>query len=376
MRAARYGGPRSVGLHDLPEPEPRPGEVLVRVRACGICGSDLHRYRAGGMGSHFTPGHEIAGEVATLGPGVSGWDTGALVAVEPWFTCRACPRCLRGEYNLCKGRALMGAAADGGLADYVRVPAASLFALPSGMPFDMSALTEPTAVAVHGARLAGVQPGDRVLVQGSGVIGLLSALVARSLGAQVTATARYPHQAEAAARFGASRVVAADEAGERDLAALARTAPFDVVIETVGGEGDTLVQAPSLVRPGGTVCVVGVFFQPPRLNALALVLNEVRMVGAITYSRADGLADFDRAIALLDAHRDLAASLITHRRPLGAVAEAYALADDKSSKAGAPCGFAEVAGGRPRGDDGGPSPIGRTAVWTSRQGHGARRGSR
>lgn len=334
MRAARYGGPKHVRLVDVPEPAPRPGEVIVRVRACGICGSDLHRYRAGGMGSAWIPGHEIAGEVAALGTGVSGWDEGAPVAVEPWFTCRTCPRCLSGNYHLCAWRGLMGAAADGGLADLVRAPAYALFALPSRMAFDAGALAEPMAVAVHGARVAGIKAGDRVLVQGSGVIGLLSAWVARSLGAEVTATARYPHQAEAAARFGASRVIPADKEHWHGLAELARARPFDVVLETVGGEADTLEQAPGLVRPGGTVCVLGVFFHPPRLNALALVLNEVRMVGAITYGRApDGVADFDRALALLDADRDLAASLITHRRPLDDVAEAYALADDKASKA-------------------------------------------
>jgi threonine dehydrogenase-like Zn-dependent dehydrogenase len=336
MRAAYYPRSRAVALHDNPQPEPGPGEVLVRVRACGICGSDLHRYRAGPQlaGNEHTPGHEIAGEVAALGRDVRGWEIGAPVAIEPWFTCRRCARCLSGDYHLCASRALMGARADGGLADYVCVQAEGLFALPSGMPFDTGALAEPLAVAVHGARIAQVEPGSRVLVQGSGVIGLLSALVAQSLGADVTATARYPHQAEAAGRFGASRVFTADADGSKALASFAAVEPFDVVIETVGGEADTLVHAPGLARPGGTVCVLGVFFHPPRLNALALVLNEVRMVGAITYGRGpDGVADFERAVALLDANRALAASLITHRRPLDAIAEAYALADDKSSKA-------------------------------------------
>jgi threonine dehydrogenase-like Zn-dependent dehydrogenase len=228
----------------------------------------------------------------------------------------------------------MGARAAGGLADYVRVQVQGLYALPPGLPFDLGALTEPLAVAVHGVRLAGITPGDRVLVQGSGVIGLLATLVAQTQGATVMATARYPHQAEAAARFGAARVFPADGEGSKDLTAFAASEPFDVVLETVGGEADTLVQAPALVRPGGTVGVLGVFFHPPRLNALGLVLNEVRMIGSITYGRApDGVADFARAVALLEANRALATSLITHRRPLDAIAEAYALADDKSSQA-------------------------------------------
>jgi (R,R)-butanediol dehydrogenase/meso-butanediol dehydrogenase/diacetyl reductase len=333
MRAASYQGPRVVALRDVPRPQPGPGEVLVRVRACGICGSDLHRYRGGGLGSGAVPGHEIAGEVAALGPGVSGWEIGAPVAVEPLVTCRACTLCTRGDYQLCRRRLLLGVGRDGGLAEYVAVPVYTLFPLPADLPFPVAALAEPTAVAVHAVRLLGVQPGERVLVQGSGSIGLLTALAARAAGAQVVATARYPHQAAAAHRFGVTRVFPADGPGARELADFAAAEPFDAVIETVGGEADTLVQAPTLVRPGGRVCVVGIFFQPPRLNAFATVLNEVRLVGAATYGRAAGVADFERAIALVAAHRDLVSGLITHRFPLAEIARAYATADDKASHA-------------------------------------------
>jgi 2-desacetyl-2-hydroxyethyl bacteriochlorophyllide A dehydrogenase len=333
MRAAFYQGPRLVALREAPRPEPGPGEVLVRVRACGICGSDLHRYRGGGLGSGAVPGHEIAGEVAALGPDVAGWEPGAPVAVEPLVTCRACSLCARGDYQLCRKRLLLGVARDGGLAEYVTVPAYTLFPLPANLPFPIGALAEPTAVAVHAVRLLDVQPDERVLVQGSGSIGLLATLVARAAGAQVVATARYPHQAEAASRFGAGRVFPADEAGAKELGDYAAAEPFDAVIETVGGEADTLMQAPALVRPGGRVCVVGIFFQPPRLNAFATVLKEVRLVGAATYGRAAGVADFTRAIELVAAHRDLLAGLITHRFPLAEVAHAYATADDKASHA-------------------------------------------
>ncbi|MGH2588656.1 MAG: zinc-dependent alcohol dehydrogenase [Dehalococcoidia bacterium] len=333
MQAARYSGQRSVALQEVAEPEPGPGEVLVRVRACGICGSDLHAFRGSNPGRTTTPGHELAGEIVELGPEVSGWDRGTPVAIEPWDRCTRCAICQGDDYQLCSERALIGGGVDGGLAEYVKVPAYVLRPLPSELSGVEGALAEPMGVAVHGVRLARVAPGDRVLVQGSGVIGLFCTLAARAAGAEVTATARYPHQAEAAERLGARWVYPADEAGERELAERAAKEPFDVVLESVGGEADTLVRAPTLVRPGGTVCVLGLFFQPPRVGAMALVGKEIRMVGSAIYGRADGVYDFSRGIDLLSANRDLAASLITHRRPLDAVAEAFALADDKSSQA-------------------------------------------
>jgi 2-desacetyl-2-hydroxyethyl bacteriochlorophyllide A dehydrogenase len=333
MRAAQYSGVRSVALHDVAEPEPGPGEALVRVRACGICGSDLHIYRAGGFGRATTPGHEIAGVIVALGSGVVGWDRGEPVAIEPWARCLRCTYCQGDDYHLCRERVMIGGGLHGGLADHVVVPAYTLRRLPPELSGVQGALAEPMGVAVHAVRLAGVTPGDRALVQGSGVIGLLSTLAAREAGAEVTATARYPHQAEAAARFGAGTVVPADEAGERGLAERATREPFDVVIESVGGEADTLVQAPALVRPGGTVCVLGLFFRPPRVGARELVGKEVRLIGSAIYGQAGGVPDFTRGIELLAANRDLTASLVTHRRPLDDVVEAYALADDKSSRA-------------------------------------------
>lgn len=333
MRAARYDGQRSVTLHEVAEPEPGPGEVLIRVRACGICGSDLHIFRGGGPRRATTPGHELAGEIVALGPGVDGWDLGTPVAIEPWYRCTRCTHCQGDDYQLCAERVLIGGGVDGGLAAYVKAPAYVLHRLPLELSGVEGALAEPMGVAVHGVRLARVAPGDRVLVQGSGVIGLFSTLVAQAAGAHVTATARYPHQAKAATRIGARRVLPADAEGARELSELAAVEPFDVVLETVGGEADTLVQAPALVRSGGTVCVLGLFFQPPRIGAMALVGKEVRVIGSLIYGRAGGVPDFTRGIDLLAAYHDLAAALITHRRPLDAVAVAYALADDKTSEA-------------------------------------------
>jgi threonine dehydrogenase-like Zn-dependent dehydrogenase len=271
------------------------------------------------------PGHEYAGEIVELGEGVEGFEAGQRVAVEPLRNCRECTNCRTGNYHICTKRVLGGAAAPGAFAEYVAVPAYGLYLLSEGVDFELGALTEPLAVAVHGLHLAGLSIGERVLVMGSGAIGLLTVLAARAAGAgEVVATYRYDHQAEAAEAIGAARAVKAEEvSGERG---------FDVVVETVGGNAPTLGQALGAVRSGGRISVLGVFSQTAEINALALMLKEVTMVGGITYCRPGRRSDFDVALGILQANPDRARALITHRFPLDDAAQAFATAADKGTK--------------------------------------------
>jgi threonine dehydrogenase-like Zn-dependent dehydrogenase len=167
--------------------------------------------------------------------------------------------------------------------------------------------------------------GERVLVMGSGAIGLLTVLAARAAGAgEVVATYRYDHQAQAAEAIGAARVVRAEEvSGEKG---------FDVVVETVGGNAPTLGQALVAVRSGGRISVLGVFAQVAEINALALMLKEVTIVGGITYCRPGRRSDFDVALGILSADPERARALITHRLPLDQAGEAFATAADKGTK--------------------------------------------
>lgn len=328
MLAAFCTGREKIEVREVPAPSPGPGEVLLRVRACGICGSDLHFYR-GDLPAMpgISPGHEFAGEVAALGEGVSGFQVGQRVAVEPLRVCRECPYCRTGQYHLCPKRVLLGTFAPGGLAQFVPVPAYTLYPLPDDLDWELAALAEPLAVAVHGLHMVGLALGERVLVLGSGSIGLMAVLAARAAGArEIVATYRHEHQGEAALAAGASRAVPAAEA-----AGLANEG-FDVVVETVGGRADTLGQAVNLVRPGGRVSVLGLFTGPVQVNALTLMLKEAKVVGGITYCRPGRHSDFEAALGILRSEPERARALVTHRFPLERAAEAFAAAADKSSR--------------------------------------------
>lgn len=333
MLAALLTGPRTIAVHEVPVPSPTEGEVLVEVRRCGICGSDLHAYERGAMGGDAAPriagGHELGGTIADIGPGVSGLALGQAVAIEPLASCGQCDLCRTGLVQLCPRRRFFSR----GLAQYVAVPATTLHPLPPDMPWAAAALAEPLAVALHAARTGGVRWPQRVLVVGAGSIGLLTLLAARTLGAAfVGIVAKYDHQAALAERLGADRVF---RTGEGDVRAHVRSALGDVgpdiVIETVG-TGQSVMDSIAVVRQGGTVVLVGLG-SAIELPLGALVTREVHLMGAIFYGRPvpGGPSDFALALQLLAAGQVPVEQLVTHTFPLTEAAEAFRTAADKRS---------------------------------------------
>ncbi|HXQ24309.1 MAG TPA: alcohol dehydrogenase catalytic domain-containing protein [Candidatus Acidoferrales bacterium] len=330
MHAAFCTAPGRFELRDVEPPVPGAGEAVIKVRSCGVCGSDLHFFQGSFPRPPVCPGHEISGEVVDVGADAGGRRAGDRVAIEPLVVCRECAYCRTGDYQLCRDFRVVGMMLDGGFADYLRMPAYALFPLPATVDYEVGALTEPLAVAVHGVRLANVRLGDRVLVLGAGTIGLLSVAAAKAAGAaEVWITARHPHQSAAATMLGATRVFTGNAAAE--LSAAAHAALIDVVIETVGGAADTMNDAIQLVRPAGCVAVLGVFTTLPVVNALLLVVKEVRMVGSLTYGRPGPRADFDVALQLLAAQPETFRRLITHRFPLAEITRGFEAAADKRS---------------------------------------------
>jgi len=305
MRAVRACG-KSVEVVELPAPE---GDgVRVRVASAGICGSDLHML-AGGFLGEVVLGHEIAGVT----------DGGTPVAVEPLSPCGACAPCRRGDYNLCEHgpRIIHGVGRDGGMADELRVPARALVRLPAGVALGDACLVEPLAVVLHGLRRARLVGGERVAVVGGGAIGLCAVAAAGAAGAEVALEARHDAQRAAGERLGAR----AQPAGS-----------FDLVVEAAGTES-SFAKAAELARPGGRVALVGSFWTPVRFPGIGLCMKEVDVIPASLYGRAGAMRDIDAAAALLAATPELPRTVITHRFPLEAAAEAFATAAARQSGA-------------------------------------------
>jgi L-iditol 2-dehydrogenase len=332
MRAAIFTPDKQFELREEDVPSVQPGRVLVRVRNCGICGSDLHFYR----GEFPAPpnlrmGHEISGEVAAVGEGVTHVSVGQPVAIEPVEVCRACAYCYTGREQLCPERKFLGTMLPGAFADYIHVPSYIVHALPDGVDFEAGSLVEPLAVTTHGLRQVALEFGERVVVLGAGTIGLMAIVAARALGAkEVLATARYPHQAEMARALGATFVAqAGDNAVGELLGALGGRGP-EVVVETVGGVANTVNEAIALAQSGGRVSILGIFSNQPQVNATLAVLKEVALIGGITYGHINGRSDFEVALEIARRYAADMRKVITHRIALNDIASGFATANDKS----------------------------------------------
>ncbi len=335
MRVARVRGPQKWEVAEVPQPDPGPGEVRVRIEACGICGSDLHFFRDDLMPPGHTPGHEMSGVVDALGDAVEGFHEGQRIVVEPIRSCGACSYCRGGRDNLCRDFQVHGIHRQGGFAEFLVVPAKRLYPIADGVGPAVAALAEPLAVSLHGLRRGGFEAGQRVLVLGAGTVGLVTLLAAQGLGAgEVWISARYPHQARLARSLGASRVLGEEEASPSELASLSLKTDFDLVVETVGGRADTLRAACAAIRPGGSVSVLGLFMQGVEVDPFPLLLKEGNLFWSNCYQQgAEDDADFDRAVRLVDTERERLAHLATHQLPLERIEEAFDVASDKQAGA-------------------------------------------
>ena len=306
MRAVR-AGIGTVEVCEVPAPD-GPG-VIVDVKAAGICGTDLHLI----SGADFPPprvtlGHEIAGVT----------ENGTPVAIEPLSPCGHCDPCRRGDEHLCvdSSARFFGLGLDGGMADRIEVPERCLVPLPAGIDVRDASLVEPLAVVVHSLRRSAVRTDQRVVVIGGGTIGLCAVAAARARGCEVALVARHDAQRAAGERLGATEATEATEATDGG---------YDVVIEAAGSES-ALGRAIELARPGGTVMIPGVYWGPVAVPGMAWCFKEVSLCPTALYARTAGGRDIDAAAALLATTPGLADTLITHRFPLDAAAEAFATA--------------------------------------------------
>ncbi len=329
MKVARGVG--HVTVRHIPEPEPGPGEALIRVKAAGICGTDLHIYH-----DEFKAvppvvlGHEVAGEVAAVGAGVDGARVGERVTTETYYaTCGHCRYCRAGQANLCLARRSIGSAVNGGFTSYVVVPAANLHVLPENVDFEGGALTEPLACVVHGVLNARtVSAGDIAVIAGPGAIGLLALQVVKASGATVVLLGTDMDEArlKLGQTLGADFVLNVQQEDPADL--LAEITPeglgADVVYEC-SGAGPAAQQLLSLVRRRGRYVQVGLFGNPVAWDLDQLCYKELVATG----SNASVPSAWDRALALMAAGIVDTKKLITHRFPVTAWAEAFACFERK-----------------------------------------------
>ncbi len=331
MRAAVFRAPGWVEVHEVAAPVPAAGEARVRVAFCGVCGSDLHRFRGDLPLVSVTPGHEISGIVDSVGAGVTSIGPGDKVCVEPLVPCGACRYCRTGHHQLCAHAHYLAADVDGGFAEYVIVPATMVHRLPDTIPLEQAALMEPLAVAVHAARQGGVGPGSSVCVLGAGTIGLLAVQVARAYGAsQVMITAKHAHQAAAAKSLGADSVIAADADVPAEVVRLTDGEGVDCVMETVGGHAPTPALAMDIARKHGNVVIVGGFASPQPVDFRQLVMKELRILGSHTYDYGPNMQrDFEVALGLVASGRVRLGDFTKHRFPLDRIQDACQAAVSK-----------------------------------------------
>ncbi len=298
MPAAVYRGPRRLEVEQRPVPRPGPGEVLVEISHCGVCGSDLHFVLEGWGRPGSVGGHEWAGRVVDLGAEVTSWEVGDAVVGGPRPACGHCRTCAAGRPSLCAGRDDPGAGGpDGAFAGYVQVPAGALVPVPSGLDLRTAALAEPLAVALHAITRGGVAPGARVLVCGAGPIGALVIAALRARG-DVTVVVTEPgaSRRQLAARLGAEEVLLPDDLDVPAFGDVGRVVDgaFDVALECSGRAAAMEAALTQLVR-GGTLVLVGAGIDPPRFDHNRILVNELVVTGAFEYD-ADGVAD---AVGLL-----------------------------------------------------------------------------
>jgi (R,R)-butanediol dehydrogenase/meso-butanediol dehydrogenase/diacetyl reductase len=325
LLALRYYGNKDIRLEEIPEPQPGPGEVRVRVTFTGICATDIEEWQFGplwvqhgspnpltGRETPLTMGHEITGEVESVGADVTDMRIGERVAINDVLTCGVCFWCKRWQQAVCPNMAVAGLSADGGLAEFIVWPADMVVPLPDSVSDEEAALVEPTTVAVRAVRNSGVRAGDTVAIIGAGTVGLLTIQAFRASGARVIAVDIRDQSLAAASSLGADHIVnATKDDVESKLLELTDGVGPDIVIETAGA-ARTPVDAISWTRRGGTTVLVGIYSATPEMNFNEIVGFERRVVGSV----AIGPGDMAVAVGMIGSDRIRVTDLITAKIPL------------------------------------------------------------
>lgn len=335
MKAFRVNAPLKMDLEDMPIPALNDDEVLIRVKAAGICTTDIELYdgsmpyyREGLSKMPITIGHEWSGYVAAMGKNVKGFKTGDLVVGDISIGCGKCENCKRGAYHLCSDRTELGVIRyDGCMAEYLKTEGKNIYKVPDGVTPEEAALTEPTATALYGVRKTQLQPGDRVAVIGDGSIGLLAAQIANYSGAsKVCVVARKDSHKDKVEKWG-MKLVNSVEGNLKQKVETALGGLVDVVFEATGNP-DAYADAIGLVRPGGKICAMSITGKekiPVDLDYV--VTRDITIIGMLASPNS-----FAPALEMIGAKKVDTATCISHKFKFEDTVEALEFVRNKVSK--------------------------------------------
>jgi 2-desacetyl-2-hydroxyethyl bacteriochlorophyllide A dehydrogenase len=288
MKAAVLIEPRKLIMEDVAIPEPGPKEVRIKVSLAGICGSDHTLYHGRfGVPMPVIPGHEAIGRIEAIGEGVSGPAVGQRVTVQPNFSCGSCPLCLAGHKNICPSKIRLGVDTDGVFAEFVVVPSDYVWPIPDRLADEVAVFTEPLSVTVHAMKIWEPRKGDRTLVFGAGIMGLLALQLAGFRGADVTACDLAETRLAMAKQLGALRTIGPGDSLESFYNS------FDVIYETSGSPA-ALAQVVRLAAPRGKIVVLGLPGKEHPVSTDWIVRKELQIMGSLIYTE-----EFPEAIDLL-----------------------------------------------------------------------------
>lgn len=332
MEALVLHGVGELTLDNVAVPELKPETVLVKIKACGICSSDIPRIFVNGT-YHFPtiPGHEFSGQIVAVGDGVDEKLLGKKTCVFPLLPCRKCKACELEEYAQCSGYSYFGSRCDGGFAEYLVVPVWNLVPFDASVPYEAAALCEPSAVSLHAVKLAGLKEGQKAAVVGTGTIGFLIAAFARDKGADVVVCGRSANKIEYAKKLGFKTLNISSENLNEDVETLIGQEGFDVTIEAVGSNA-SIEKSISLTGALGTVVLVGnpsSDLELPKNVYWSVLRKQLTIKGSWNSSYNSRVNDWAEALEILKNSEFDFTSFVTHKFTMEEYEKAFAVFKDK-----------------------------------------------
>jgi (R,R)-butanediol dehydrogenase/meso-butanediol dehydrogenase/diacetyl reductase len=331
MKIAIWYGSKDIRIEDAPKPKIDSNSALIKVKAVGICGSELHAYE--GISERRKPplimGHEFSGEIEEVGENVKNLRKGDRVVINPIIPCLTCDNCLSGRLNICENVRLIGLHTPGAFAEYIAVPAENCYKIPDDLSFEEASMVEPMAVGIHAVRKASLRINDDVAIVGAGVIGLCTLQAAKIAGAgKIICSELVESRLKLAEKLGANILINAKEIDPvKKVMELTNGRGIDVAFEAVGVQ-KTVQQAIDMIKKGGSVIIIGMLAKKMELGILDIVSMEKQIIGSYVYTPLD----FKTALNLISKKKANAKSLITHVFSLNEISKGFeTLSKDKEA---------------------------------------------